>query len=117
MSIFKGSNGASPVAGLTQARDGNFYGTTFEGGAGGGGTLFRLVEPLVIAAVRASNGLVTLTWNSFTNGSYRIEQNADLAGPDWTALGSDVVATHETTSITVGFGGAAQRFYRVRLIP
>jgi uncharacterized repeat protein (TIGR03803 family) len=117
LSVFKGTNGASPVAGLTQGLDGNFYSNTFEGGAGGDGTLFRLVEPVVIAAVPASNGRVTLTWNSFTNGTYRIEQNPDLAGPDWMALGSDVVATHNTTSITNNIAGAAQRFYRVRLVP
>ena len=114
---FKGTNGASPVAGLIQGLDGNFYGTTFEGGAGGGGTLFRLVEAPLIAAVPASSGRMTLSWNSFTNGTYRVEYKPGLAGPDWIALDGDVVATHNTTSITNSFGGAAQRFYRIRLVP
>src|SRR5437773_1674114 len=34
--------GAGPAAGLTQSRDGNFYGTTSAGGASGFGTIFRI---------------------------------------------------------------------------
>jgi uncharacterized repeat protein (TIGR03803 family) len=39
-----GSNGDGciPFAGLTASSDGKFYGTTFTGDAGGGGTVFRL---------------------------------------------------------------------------
>ena len=37
------SNGISPVAGLVQGRDGNFYGTTSSGGGiQNGGTVFRI---------------------------------------------------------------------------
>jgi hypothetical protein len=70
-----------------------------------------------MAAVPASDSRVTITWNSFTNGTYRVEQKPDLAGPDWMAIGGDVVATRNTTSITNGIAGATQRFYRIRLIP
>ena len=35
-------DGALPYAGLVQGNDGNFYGTTFEGGANGLGTVFSL---------------------------------------------------------------------------
>ena len=37
-------DGADPFAGLLQARDGNFYGTTGSGGAYAIGTVFRLVS-------------------------------------------------------------------------
>jgi YVTN family beta-propeller protein/uncharacterized repeat protein (TIGR03803 family) len=38
------TDGAEPVGGLVQATNGNFYGTTSEGGAnGGGGTVFQIV--------------------------------------------------------------------------
>jgi uncharacterized repeat protein (TIGR03803 family) len=39
---FKGGDGASPYARLTQDAQGNLYGTTYEGGAYGKGTVFRL---------------------------------------------------------------------------
>jgi uncharacterized repeat protein (TIGR03803 family) len=35
-------HGAFPGAGLIQATDGNFYGTTAEGGPKGGGVIFRI---------------------------------------------------------------------------
>src|SRR6267378_3149959 len=37
-----GTDGAAPVAGLIQAADGNFYGTTSQGGASNAGTVFQL---------------------------------------------------------------------------
>ncbi len=36
------ADGADPVAGLVQASDGNFYGTTAGGGANGWGTVFKI---------------------------------------------------------------------------
>jgi uncharacterized repeat protein (TIGR03803 family) len=39
---FDGPDGIGPWAGLVQGRDGNFYGTTLEGGANGDGTVFRI---------------------------------------------------------------------------
>ena len=54
---FIGSDGANPSAGLVQGSDSNFYGTTYDGGGNGYGTVFRIGE---------SGGLVTL-W-TFTNG-------------------------------------------------
>ena len=39
---FDSSDGKWPIAGLLQASDGNFYGTTYTGGAQGDGTVFKL---------------------------------------------------------------------------
>jgi uncharacterized repeat protein (TIGR03803 family) len=39
---FDGPNGANSMAGLVKATDGNFYGTTSEGGANSDGTVFRI---------------------------------------------------------------------------
>jgi len=39
---FTGTDGAIPTAPLMQATDGNFYGTTYFGGANGAGTIFRI---------------------------------------------------------------------------
>ena len=37
-----GGDGAYPFAGVIQGSDGNFYGTTYDGGASGNGTVFRV---------------------------------------------------------------------------
>jgi uncharacterized repeat protein (TIGR03803 family) len=37
--------GAHPSAGLVQGKDGNLYGTTYDGGVNGGGNVFRLIMP------------------------------------------------------------------------
>ena len=39
---FDGTNGANPYTGLVQGTNGNFYGTTFEGGTNGEGTAFEI---------------------------------------------------------------------------
>ena len=115
--IFNGANGAAPVAALSPGNDGNFYGTTFEGGSADGGTIFRMVEPPVISQMTALNGIVRFSWSSFPNGTYRVEYKPELSLPSWTVLFPDVVATTNRTSITNNVGGADRRFYRVRLLP
>ncbi len=68
-----GSDGASPYAGLVQGSDGNFYGTTYGGGANGNGVVFRM----------SPSGSLTTLW-FFTGG-------VDGANPFFAALvqGSD----------------------------
>ncbi len=42
---FDSTDGSNPIAALVQATDGNFYGTTYGGGTGGGfGTVFRMTR-------------------------------------------------------------------------
>jgi uncharacterized repeat protein (TIGR03803 family) len=57
---FSGADGANPEAGLVQATDGNFYGTTLEGGAYGYGTVFKITP---------SGTLTTLHSFDFSDGS------------------------------------------------
>jgi len=40
--VFSFTDGATPVAGMTLAADGNFYGTTWLGGANNSGTIFKI---------------------------------------------------------------------------
>lgn len=55
-----GSDGQNPYAGVIQGSDGNFYGTTYNGGAGGHGSVFRLtpsgVETVLYAFAGGSDG-------------------------------------------------------------
>jgi uncharacterized repeat protein (TIGR03803 family) len=67
-----GNDGATPFAALAQGPDGNFYGTTFQGGAYDNGTVFR---------VTASGVLSNLISLNITNG------DLPYAG---LALGSDL---------------------------
>ncbi len=115
---FDGSNGASPVAPLIQGKtDGNFYGTAFEAGPAGGGTIFRLVPSPTITAFTVSNGVAKLTWISFTNGTFLAEFKAALTDTTWTPLAPVVVATNNQTSFTNSIGSDPQRFYHIQLLP
>ncbi len=71
-----GNDGSYPAAGLVQAGDWNFYGSTDQGGAGYGGTLFRITP----------DGTLT-TLVSFNNGgpacTPEAEMVLDAAGNMW----------------------------------
>ena len=73
-------NGFLPSAGLAQAPDGEFFGTTFEGGTNGDGTIFAM-----------SPGGVVTTRHSFTGGGDGSHPAADLIqGRDGNFYGSTV---------------------------
>ena len=46
-----GANGSHPYGALVQGSDGNFYGTTREGGANGFGTVFKAFDPRLHEAI------------------------------------------------------------------
>lgn len=50
-------DGANPSAGLLQASDGNFYGTTFSGGAFGAGTVFRITKSGTLTTLASFDGV------------------------------------------------------------
>jgi uncharacterized repeat protein (TIGR03803 family) len=56
MHLFSGSDGASPESGLTQGKDGLFYGTTTSGGEGGKGTVFVITPQGEFHTVHAFSG-------------------------------------------------------------
>jgi uncharacterized repeat protein (TIGR03803 family) len=51
-----GADGAYPYAGLLQGTDGNFYGTTSQGGAANAGTVFQLTPAGVLTILYAFSG-------------------------------------------------------------
>jgi uncharacterized repeat protein (TIGR03803 family) len=96
---FNFTNGASPTTALTLGKDGNFYGTTEQGGVAnstypqGMGTIFQL----------ATNGtLTTLTAFSFTNGAY---PEASLAlGKDGSFYGTTMYGGTVSAEFQDGMG-------------
>jgi uncharacterized repeat protein (TIGR03803 family) len=51
-----GGDGVDPLAGLTLGNDGNFYGTTYLGGASGEGTVFKITPAGVETVLYSFNG-------------------------------------------------------------
>ena len=55
--VFESTEGANPVAGLIQATDGNFYGTTYAGGnAGDWGTVFKVTPSGAVSTLHSFDG-------------------------------------------------------------
>jgi uncharacterized repeat protein (TIGR03803 family) len=121
---FTGTGGAYPGVRpdgvLVQGPDGNFYGTTSQGGANGWGTIFRLSIPMpaVFKAITLTNGTATLTWSAVVGQTYQLQYSTNLAQPDWNNLGKLVVAPNGAMTTTdANAAGSPQRFYRVVLFP
>jgi uncharacterized repeat protein (TIGR03803 family) len=57
---FSYSDGANPYAGLVQGSDGNFHGTTSQGGTGSAGTVFMITAPPTNTAQCKNGG-----WKNF----------------------------------------------------
>lgn len=75
---FSGTNGANPSAALVQGPDGNFYGTTYNGGTNGDyGTVFQVT----------TNGVLT-SLVSFNNINGANPQGALALGPDGNFYGT-----------------------------
>ena len=53
---FDGTNGSAPNAGLVQGTDGNFYGTTFSGGAQNNGTVFKVTAKGALTTLYSFDG-------------------------------------------------------------
>ncbi len=114
---FEASNGGNPLASLIQESDGNIYGTTKGSQFSALGTIFRLVETPLITGLVFTNSLATLTWNSFTNGIYRVDYKANLSALSWTTLIQKVTAIDSTISVTDASPAPDARLYRVVLLP
>jgi uncharacterized repeat protein (TIGR03803 family) len=112
-----GSDGAQPYAGLVQGSDGNFYGTTWGGGVGGSGTVFRLTIVPAFQAVTLTNGMLSLGWSTEAGARYQLQCNSDLSSGNWTNLGSPFAGTGGTFRTTDSVTNGPQRFYRVTVLP
>jgi len=118
---FRGDNGAGPFAALVQGADGNFYGTTFEGGYAQLGTVFRLSVPLppVFKTAAKFGSTLTLVWSAVAGQTYQLQSNSDLSSTNWNNVGGAVAVTNGNGTMTVSdpIGPDSQRFYRVVVGP
>jgi uncharacterized repeat protein (TIGR03803 family) len=87
---FTGADGSNPYAGVIQAGDGNYYGTTLAGGVNDAGTVFKLT----------SAGAVTTLYSFCT----QLPDCPDGAGPSGGLIQALDASFYGTTS-TGGAGG------------
>ncbi|HWI57794.1 MAG TPA: choice-of-anchor tandem repeat GloVer-containing protein [Bacillota bacterium] len=108
---------------LIQAADGNFYGTGWgrapwvSSGTPSAAFVYRLVSPPAMTGQTMASSRVALTWSSFPQASYQVAYKDSAEATNWTSLGSPIVATGTTTSVSFGLSEVPQRFYRVVLLP
>jgi uncharacterized repeat protein (TIGR03803 family) len=101
---------------LAPGTDGNFYGTTTDGGTNGDGTIYLLNlgsnfgAPVIQSAI-VSNGSINITWSTTPGSSYQVQFSTSLTG-GWSNLGLVMNASGTTLSTTDSIGGV-QRFYRI----
>ena len=117
---FNGTNGASPQAGLIQGADGNFYGTTTQGGTNGYGTIFQLsviIPPPGFLTVDETGATLTLTWSATVGQSYQMLYKTNLNQAIWNNLTNSVTATNPIMTTFDAIGPDRQRFYRILLQP
>jgi uncharacterized repeat protein (TIGR03803 family) len=115
-SFTNGNDGEQPQAALVQGSDGNFYGTTFSGGQGRYGTVFRLSVGLAGSgpqlAIIPSGANVILTWP--TNGtSFVLQQNSDLSTTNWMDVTTPVGTVNGQYQVTLTPSGDTL-FYRLK---
>ncbi|MGA2247258.1 MAG: choice-of-anchor tandem repeat GloVer-containing protein [Verrucomicrobiota bacterium] len=118
VAYFDGLNGARAFAPLVRNNDGNFYGTTFQGGYDAG-VIFKLsfasTASPTIENVTKAGGQISLTSSAIPGRSYQLQSTTNLSSPTWTALGTNVTATGAIFSVTNPLPQGSQEFYRFKL--
>jgi uncharacterized repeat protein (TIGR03803 family) len=79
-SFGRGSDGQNPIAGLIQGADGNFYGTTQDGGTNGAGTVFKVTPA----------GVETVLWSFGSGSDGQTPQAGLIQGTDGNFYGTTV---------------------------
>ncbi len=105
---FGGTNGAFPNGGLVSGTDGNIYGTTADGGAGGAGTVFRIWPELGFSM--AENGYV-VSWSTNVQG-YSLQSATSLNTPaNWVTMPAPSISGSQYVVTNKIYAGS--KFYRL----
>jgi hypothetical protein len=70
-----------------------------------------------ITSIQVSNHLATVTWNSIAGKTYRLQYQDTVNATAWQDVVPDIIATGGSTSATTTVGGAAQRYFRLEVLP
>jgi uncharacterized repeat protein (TIGR03803 family) len=122
---FSGLDGAVPEARLLQGADGNFYGTTYQGGTNDQGTIFRFSVPLTpsanqISGILASNTDIIITIASVAGETYQLQFSASFMSTNWTNVAGAAITNSLGGALSfTNFGAAVQtqQFYRFEITP
>jgi uncharacterized repeat protein (TIGR03803 family) len=116
--LFQGTNGSNPAASLLVGPDGNLYGTTAQGGPGGGGTIFRiLLAPRITSMTNLSDRRLVLTATAPPGAPYRLWTSPNPAAPtqSWTVLTNGIFGLDGSLSYTDSPPTGVQGYYRLSL--
>jgi hypothetical protein len=73
--------------------------------------------PPVFQSITKSANTLTLIWSTLAGQTYRIQSNTNLNTTNWSNVGSSIIATNSTATISDIAGPQEQRFYRALLLP
>jgi hypothetical protein len=74
-------------------------------------------SPPAIQSVTLTNNTFGLAWTTVSGAVYQVEYTPSLTGTNWLNIGGTLTAAGSTLSATATVGNAAQRFYRIQLVP
>jgi uncharacterized repeat protein (TIGR03803 family) len=122
------NDGSSPQAGLVQGGDGNFYGTTYQGGTSNSGTVFKLTVPLnsppypinQITGIRLAGTNAVFNVVSIAGETYQLQYRSSMSSGTWSNVPGVSITNSIGALLTLTNSGGAvgpQGFYRFDITP